>query len=506
MASSLCLVSAVYGIDERERQKSTAQFQFLQKCGKTGRGEKLHLDEAARVKIPRNAKQRGGKMRKLSMVVILLCGFVAGRPASAQEAEKAVSGPLTGRWTVTADFHGTPLYFKLELEQHGDKLTGNLDGDKLEGTASGNALQFLAKDEHGGSEDIKATWKDGVLTGTALWVDGEDPGHPQTHTFTAVKAPARSGGAPNRHEFVPSTFYRRFSPENKPVLTVAPGDTIHTTTVDAGGTDEKGVTRVLGGNPETGPFYVETAQPGDVLVVKIQKLKLNRDWAMSDDGIVDRAADSELAVKNKDGWKNVRWHLDTAKGVAISEKPGEHLANYSVPLRPMLGCVATAPSPAQAAPGTGDSGRWGGNMDFNEVVEGATLYLPVNNPGALLYFGDGHAAQGDGELNGNALETSMDVEVTVDVILGKRIGGPRLESATHIMAMGLGGSLEEALRGATGNMAEWLNEDYKLTPSEVAQVLGSAAEYRISEVADRNAGIVLKLNKERLKGLKKESK
>jgi acetamidase/formamidase len=140
-------------------------------------------------------------------------------------------------------------------------------------------------------------------------------------------------------------------------------------------------------------------------------------------------------------------------------------------------------------------------MDFNEIVDGATIYLPVSNPGALLYFGDGHAVEGDGELNGNALETSMDVELTVDVIAGKSIRGPRVESATHIMAMGLGGSLEDAMRGATGSMAAWLNEDYKLTPSEVGQVLGSAAEYRISEVADRNAGIVLKINKERLKGL-----
>ena len=80
-------------------------------------------------------------------------------------------------------------------------------------------------------------------------------------------------------------------------------------------------------------------------------------------------------------------------------------------------------------------------MDFNEIVEGATIYLPVNVPGALLYVGDGHAAQGDGELTGNALETSMDVEFTVDVITAKRIPSPRVESATHIIAMGLGGSL-----------------------------------------------------------------
>ena len=92
-------------------------------------------------------------------------------------------------------------------------------------------------------------------------------------------------------------------------------------------------------------------------------------------------------------------------------------------------------------------------MDFNEIVEGVTAYLPVNQPGALLYVGDGHAAQGDGELNGNALETSMDVEFTVDVIPAKRIRGPRVESATHIMAMGLSGSLDDAFREATASMA-----------------------------------------------------
>ena len=142
-------------------------------------------------------------------------------------------------------------------------------------------------------------------------------------------------------------------------------------------------------------------------------------------------------------------------------------------------------------------------MDFNEIVEGATVYLPVSVPGAMLYFGDGHAMQGDGELNGNALETSMDVEISVDVIAKKRISGPRVESATHIMAMALGGSIDEAFRNATSRMATWLEEDYKLTPSEIAQVLGTSAEYRVSEVADRNAGVVIKISKERLKGLEK---
>jgi acetamidase/formamidase len=211
--------------------------------------------------------------------------------------------------------------------------------------------------------------------------------------------------------------------------------------------------------------------------------------------------DSALAVKMKDVGKPVRWHLDPAKGVATSEKPGDHLGRYTVPLRPMLGCIGVAPGPARAAPQTSDSGRWGGNMDFNEMVEGATLYLTAQNPGALLYFGDGHAAQGDGELTGNALETSLDVQLTVDIIPGKAVPAPRVESATHIMAMGLEGSIDDAFRAATANMASWLADDYKLTPSEIAQVFGTAAEYRISEVADRNAGIVMKISKERLRTL-----
>jgi amidase len=429
-------------------------------------------------------------MNKPPSLLLLLPLFLRAQPAI-----------VTGRWFATADFYGTPINFSLELNQQGDKITGDFDGDKLEGTVTGDSLHFLAKDDHGGAEDLTATIQGGAISGTIVFIDGDDKEHPTSHPFTAKPIPQRREGPAQHHDFVPSTFYRQFSATNKPVLTVFPGDSVHTTTVDAGGTDEKGVARVLGGNPETGPFYIETAAPGDILVVHLTRLRLNRDWAISDDGIVDRGVDSDLAVKMKDTFKNVRWHLDREQGVATTEKPGEHLKQYTVPLRPMLGCVAVAPNSAQAPPGTGDSGRWGGNMDFNEIVEGATVYLPVNVPGALLYVGDGHAAQGDGELNGNALETSMDVEFTVDVLPHQPIMNPRVESATHIMAMGLSGSLDDAFRIATANMAQWLTDVYKLTPSELAQVLGTSAEYKVSEVADRNAGIVVKINKERLKAL-----
>ena len=409
----------------------------------------------------------------------------------------------TGRWIVSTDYFGTPLTPVLNVEQAGEKVTATSRGYKYVGTLRGTVLHLMATDEQGNTDEIAATLADGKMEGTDTETDVNEKAHPLTLKFTAILAPALAHAQPQTHEFMPTVFYRQVSAFNKPVLTINPGDTIHTTTVDAGGTDMNGVKRSLGGNPQTGPFYITGAMPGDVLVVHIKKLTLNRDWAESDDGLDERALNSDLAVKVKENGKPIRWHLDRGAGSATPEKPAEHLKHYTIPLKPMLGCISAAPGTAQAPPGTGDSGYYGGNMDFNEISEGATVYLRVANPGALLYFGDGHAAQGDGELNGNALETSMDVELTVDVIPSKRIEDPRVETATDIITMGLDGSLDDAFKEATSDMASWLEEDYKLTPSETAQVLGTAAEYHVSEVADRNAGMVLKISKARLATLVK---
>ena len=402
---------------------------------------------------------------------------------------------IAGDWLLTEDLFGNPLHQRLTLKVDGTALSGTLGRRQVEGTVSGNAIRFTLRGENAVDEfsgTLSADGMSGTLTRT-------EKGEPNFNTsWSARRIPAKRAGPPQRHEFVPTTFHRQFSASNPPVLRIWPGDTVHTTTVDAGGTDEKGVTRVLGGNPQTGPFYVETAVPGDMLVVHLNRVRLNRDWAISDDGIVGRALDPEFAVKMKDGFKSVRWRLDRQRGLAMPETPSEHLKNFTVPVRPMLGCIAVALGFGSAPPPTGDSGRYGGNMDFNEIVEGATVYLPVNQPGALLYVGDGHALQGDGELNGNALETSMEVEFTVDVISSKPMMTPRVESATHIMTVGWGGTLEDALRSATSSLGQWLEQDYRLTPSEIAIVLGSSVEYNISEVADRNAGVAAKLRKDRL--------
>jgi amidase len=409
-------------------------------------------------------------------------------------------GRVDGTWLLTTDVFGYPLHQRFTVELKGDSLSGRLDSDKVEGTLAGSVIRFVSRQDGGGSNEYSGTLSGDTMAGSVVLVDG-DTGERVASSFAGRRVPARRAGPARHHEFTPTTFQRRFSAETKPVLTIWPGDSVHTTTVDAGGTDEKGVTRVLGGNPQTGPFYVETALPGDVLAVHVARLRLNRDWAMSDDAVVSRAVDNGMAVKLKDTGKGVRWRLDRDKGVATPDKPAEHLKDYTVPLRPMLGCVGVAPGFASAGPGTGDSGGYGGNMDFNGIVEGTTVYLQVSQPGALLYLGDGHAAQGDGELNGNALETSLEVEFTVELIPEKGIATPRVESPTHIMAVGLDGSLEGALKDATSGMAQWLEQDYGLTPSEVAQVLGTAAEIVVNEVADRNAGIVLRLSKDRLKAL-----
>ncbi len=249
---------------------------------------------------------------------------------------------------------GTPIYGRLDIEQQGRQITGQLNGSKFEGSLDGSAIHFIAKSGSGGTQKVDGTLKNGVLSATVVETDGADESHSDRYSFTAIPIRQEHRGAPVHHEFVPSVFYREFSGSNKPVLTVDLGDSIHTTTVDAAGTDQDGQSRVLGGNPQTGPFYVRSAIPGDTLVVHLTRLRLNRDYAISDDALVGRGMDSYLAVKMKDGGKSVLWHLDIAQGLASLQKPGAHMATYTVPAHPMLGCIATALAPSRGAPPTGD--------------------------------------------------------------------------------------------------------------------------------------------------------
>jgi acetamidase/formamidase len=169
----------------------------------------------------------------------------------------------------------------------------------------------------------------------------------------------------------------------------------------------------------------------------------------------------------------------------------------------MLGSIAVAPGAIGRAEvrSTGAPGRFGGNMDYNRFGEGITLYLQVAQPGAYFYLGDGHAAQGDGELTGDALETSMDVEFSVELIRGKNIGQPRAEDANFLMVSGIGGSLDQAFRTATTRLAQWLEQDYKLSRSEVALIMGTGVQYDIGEVVDGDPHVVARFPKRLLSGI-----
>jgi amidase len=430
--------------------------------------------------------------RTLLAIPLLACLIY---PATAQD-------DLSGRYIVSTAWGDRTLYATLQLEQKEGRLSGTYRGNPLEGTRNGDVIDFTSRNKNGYGDTVHLTAKGHVLTGTDTPIDGS--GHIKQSPVLSVTATLAASSPPSAsqtREFVPTEFYHAFSAATKPVMTIASGDTVHTTTVDAAGTDANGKQRAFGGNPETGPFYIQGAVPGDTLAIHILRLRLNRDWAISDDNLDDRSVNPNLAVTQKDTGKSIYWHLDPASGTASSEKPDAHLANFRVPLRPMLGCIATAPAFAYPPPNSGDSGSYGGNMDFNEVAEGATVYLPVTVPGALLYVGDGHAAMGDGELNGNGLETSMDVTFRVELVPSKKIPSPRVENEGRIMALGYEGSVDDSLKTATSNMANWLATDYKLTPSEVAQVLGTSSQIRITEVADRNAGVAVIIGENQLKGL-----
>jgi acetamidase/formamidase len=160
----------------------------------------------------------------------------------------------------------------------------------------------------------------------------------------------------------------------------------------------------------------------------------------------------------------------------------------------MLGCVGVAPARKEAI-STATPGAFGGNMDYAGLTAGATVMLPVSEPGALLFIGDGHARQGEGEVAGTGLETSMDVEFTVELVKKKALGWPRIENDTHIMALGSARPLLQALQHATSEMLRWLQADFGFSERGASVFMGQALEYEIANVVDPNFTVVAKVRK-----------
>ncbi len=322
----------------------------------------------------------------------------------------------------------------------------------------------------------------------------------------AAEPPPQASG--QTHRFQPDHYFNTFSFAHEPVLRIAPGDRVITKTIDARGYDEAG-TEVAGRwNPETGPFYIEGAEPGDMLVVRIEKIQPNRTTAWSAQVLAPYVIDpfylrseggrvpEPQPCVDLDSPRCEVWELDLDEGIARTTTP-DLRPPIEIPLVPMLGCVAVAP-PNKEAVSTATPGKFGGNMDYFGLVEGVTLMLPVFEPGALLFVGDGHARQGHGEVAGNALEVSMDVEFSVDLVKGKTIHWPRLENEDYIMVLGSARPLLQALQHATTELQSWLMTDYGFDERASGLLLGHVIEYEIANVVDPHFTVVAKLRKEYL--------
>jgi acetamidase/formamidase len=310
-------------------------------------------------------------------------------------------------------------------------------------------------------------------------------------TLRRVSAHARA----DTHQFIPTVFYNTYSFAHPPALRIKPGDRVVTKTIDAGGVDWNGKTVTAGPNPQTGPFYIDGAEPGDMIVVTIEKLETNRASAYASSLLAPYAVTPQAIAARVDREpKRTTWTIDKARGVARLDQVELQPGGIELPLKPMLGCIGVAPARKEAI-STAAPGAFGGNMDYASMGAGVKLMLPVNEPGALLFLGDAHARMGEGEVVGTGLETSMDVEFSVALVKKQAIGWPRLETDTHVMVLGSARPLLEALQLANAELQRWLSADYGLTERGAQILMGQAAEYEIANVVDPNFTVVAKIRK-----------
>jgi acetamidase/formamidase len=294
------------------------------------------------------------------------------------------------------------------------------------------------------------------------------------------------------HQFRPTTYYNTLGP-HEPVLRVHDGDTIATTTVDARGFDHQRDQVASRPNPQTGPFYVEGAEPGDTLAVHLDSITPNRTYGWCDSAVASNVVDPDYVCEPPEA-PLAEWHIDRDAGTATLMVPDSKLGKPKVPLEPILGCFGVAPPDGQAI-STATSGQHGGNMDYRGFTAGTTVYFPVFEPGALFFLGDGHAVQGDGEIVGSGIEISMEVRVTLRVIKGKRIGWPRGENAEWIFTVGCARPLDQATQHATTEMLRWVQQDYELNALEASLLLAQCVRYDLGNFYNPAYTMVCKLNR-----------
>jgi len=310
--------------------------------------------------------------------------------------------------------------------------------------------------------------------------------------------------AQKTHHYEPTEFHYTYDARHEPVLKLKPGDILVTQTVDAFGNrisrkDQLAseIVHLPKVNDQTGPFYVEDAKPGDTLVLHLLKVRPNRDYAVSTHlpyfGVL--TGETYTAMLNEPlPERTYIWKLDLMRYVGILDLPDSKLNKVEIPLSPFLGTVGVAPNYGEAVLSLTPA-EHGGNMDCVETREGTTLYFPVFVDGALFMLGDGHAAQGDGEICGTGLECSLDVTVKVDVIKGMTIKWPRFEDEEYIMVAGSTRPLIDAFRSAHVELINWLEEDYGFDRWDALQLISQVGVTRVGNVVDPKYTVVAKFPK-----------
>lgn len=298
------------------------------------------------------------------------------------------------------------------------------------------------------------------------------------------------------HTFRPTHYHTTMGPHDA-VLTVKSGDSVSTTTIDARGFDHRRVSVSPRGNPQTGPFYVEGAEPGDTLRVTLDELRPNRRYGFCQSSLAANVVDPDY-VPELPPPVLVEWDVDVEAGTATLVRPESKLGEFVLPLAPMPGCFGVAPKNGQFLDCAG-SAEHGGNMDYRGFVAGTTVDFPVFQPGGCFFIGDGHAVQGDGEICGAGVEISMDVRFTLTVIKGKTIGWPRGENEEWIFTCGNARPLDQALQHATTEMLRWLQQDYGLDALSANLLLTQGVRYEVGNVFDPQYTMICKVNKELLR-------
>ncbi len=297
------------------------------------------------------------------------------------------------------------------------------------------------------------------------------------------------------HRLDPELFANTHGP-HPPALHVRPGDTVVMQTVDAIGYDGNGVQRGAPPNPQSGPIWVEGAEPGDALEVRIIRLTPagSRGWTRYP--LATNVVDPERAQQFPER-DTAEWRLDLAAGTArLADAPPE-LANWTLPLAPMIGCFGVAPAGGEAI-STSTSGPHGGNMDWRGFSPGATVWFPVAVPGALFSAGDGHAQQGDGEISGTGIEVPMEMEFQIGLRKAWPIAWPRGITAdgAEIFTAGNARPLDQALQHATTEMLDWLASDYGLDVAAASHLLGQTVRYDVGNVYNPAYTIICRVNRE----------